>query len=97
MFNLEYLFKTPLFSRLKGILPFSPSLVSQSTVTQALEYIQRMRTDQGGANLWGTLSWVYQQPVHRSCPRQLFIITDGTFSNVGRVLELVRRNACNVR
>ncbi|XDV27953.1 hypothetical protein PO909_031394 [Leuciscus waleckii] len=70
---------------------------TDSTVTQALEYIQKMRTDQGGANLWGTLSWVYQQPVHRSCPRQLFIITDGTFSNVGRVLELVRRNACNVR
>ncbi|KAG1939474.1 von Willebrand factor A domain-containing protein 5B2 [Pimephales promelas] len=79
----------PLFSSSK---PYT-----DSTVTRALEYIQKMRTDQGGANLWATLSWVYQQPVHRSCPRQLFIITDGAFSNVGRVLELVRRNACNVR
>uniref|UniRef100_A0A671LV91 von Willebrand factor A domain containing 5B2 n=1 Tax=Sinocyclocheilus anshuiensis TaxID=1608454 RepID=A0A671LV91_9TELE len=66
-------------------------------LTQALEYIQKIRTDQGGANLWGALSWVYRQPIHRSCPRQLFIIMDGTCSNVGRVLELVRRNACNVR
>lgn len=99
MFNLEYFFKTSLFfvSMLKGILQFSPSVISQSPVTQALDYIQKMHTDQGGANLWGALSWVYRQPVHRSCPRQLFIITAGTFSNVGRVLELVRRNACNVR
>ncbi|XP_067218992.1 von Willebrand factor A domain-containing protein 5B2 isoform X2 [Chanodichthys erythropterus] len=79
----------PLFS--------SSKQCTDSTVTQALEYIQKMHTDQGGANLWGALSWVYRQPVHRSCPRQLFIITAGTFSNVGRVLELVRRNACNVR
>ncbi|KAF4117691.1 von Willebrand factor A domain-containing protein 5B2 isoform X1 [Onychostoma macrolepis] len=70
---------------------------TDSTVTQALEYIQKLRTDQGGANLWGALSWVYRQPVHRSCPRQLFIIMEGTCSNVGRVLELVRRNTCNVR
>ncbi|KAI2667854.1 von Willebrand factor A domain-containing protein 5B2 [Labeo rohita] len=70
---------------------------TDSTVTQALEYIQKMRIDQGGANLWGALSWVYRQPVHRSCPRQLFILLDGTCSSVGRVLELVRRNACNVR
>lgn len=83
-------------SGLKG-LSFSPSLILQSTVTQALDYIQKIHTDQGGANLWGALSWVYRQPNHRSCPRQLFIIMDGTCSNVGHVLELVRRNACNVR
>ncbi|XP_016096906.1 von Willebrand factor A domain-containing protein 5B2 [Sinocyclocheilus grahami] len=70
---------------------------TDSTVTQALEYIQKIRTDQCGANLWGVLSWIYRQPVHRSYPRQLFLIMDGTSSNIGRVLELVRRNACNVR
>ncbi|XP_059357316.1 von Willebrand factor A domain-containing protein 5B2 isoform X2 [Carassius carassius] len=70
---------------------------TDSTVTQALAYIQKIRTDQGGANLWGALSWVYRQPIHRSCPRQLFIIMDGTCRNVGHILELVRRNASNVR
>ncbi|XP_056336617.1 von Willebrand factor A domain-containing protein 5B2 [Danio aesculapii] len=67
------------------------------TVTQALEFIQKLRSDHGAVNLWSALSWVYRQPVHRSCPRQLFIIMDGNLSNVGRVIELVRRNACNVR
>ncbi|XP_051989711.1 von Willebrand factor A domain-containing protein 5B2-like [Xyrauchen texanus] len=70
---------------------------TDSTVTQALEYIQKMRTDQGGANLWGALSWVYRQPVQRSCPRQLFILMNGMLNNVGRVLELVRRNTSYVR
>ncbi|XP_073712419.1 von Willebrand factor A domain-containing protein 5B2 isoform X1 [Misgurnus anguillicaudatus] len=70
---------------------------TDSTVTQALEYIQKIRSDQGSANLLGALSWVYRQPVHRAFPRQLFLLIDGALSNVGRVLELVRRNASNVR
>lgn len=47
-----------------------------------------------GTNLLGALSWVYQQPMQRSYPRQVFIVTDGSISNVAKVLELVRRNPC---
>lgn len=61
---------------------------------QAYEYIQRMRADMRGTNLQGALSWLYQQPMQRSYPRQVFIITDGSISNVSKVLELVRRNTC---
>lgn len=61
---------------------------------QACEYLQRMKADMRGTNLLGALSWVYQQPMQRSYPRQVFIITDGSISNVAKVLELVRRNAC---
>uniref|UniRef100_A0A3B4V020 von Willebrand factor A domain-containing protein 5B2-like n=1 Tax=Seriola dumerili TaxID=41447 RepID=A0A3B4V020_SERDU len=58
------------------------------------DYVQRMRADMRGTNLLGALSWVYQQPMQRSYPRQVFIITDGSISNVAKVLELVRRNTC---
>lgn len=61
---------------------------------QAYEYVQRMRADMRGTNLLGALSWVYQQPMQRPYPRQIFIITDGSISNVAKVLELVRRNTC---
>jgi len=61
---------------------------------QAYEYVQRMRADMRGTNLLGALSWLYQQPMQRSYPRQVFIITDGSISNVAKVLELVRRNTC---
>ncbi|XP_062843605.1 von Willebrand factor A domain-containing protein 5B1 [Trichomycterus rosablanca] len=66
-------------------------------VAQVLEYVQKLHVDLGGGNLFDALSWVYHQPPHRRCPRQLFILTDGSLCNVGRVLELVRRNTCNAR
>ncbi|XP_026781199.2 von Willebrand factor A domain-containing protein 5B1 [Pangasianodon hypophthalmus] len=66
-------------------------------MAQVLDYVQKLQADLGGSNLLGALSWVYHQPAHRSCPRQLFILTDGSLGNVGQVLELVRRNACNAR
>ncbi|TRY69722.1 hypothetical protein DNTS_035405, partial [Danionella cerebrum] len=79
----------PLFS--------SSRTCTDSTVRQVLEFIQKVRTDHGSANLLGALSWVYRQPVQRRRPRQVFIIMDGSLSNVGHILEVVRRNACNVR
>lgn len=74
------------------------SIFIQKIITdQVLDYVQKLHADLCGNNLLGALSWVYHQPVHRSCPRQLFILTDGSLSNVGKVLELVRRNTCNAR
>ncbi|XP_056912303.1 von Willebrand factor A domain-containing protein 5B1 isoform X3 [Takifugu flavidus] len=72
----------------------SSKMSTDVTILQACEYLQRMRADMRGTNLLGALSWVYQQPMLRSYPRQVFIITDGSISNVAKVLELVRRNAC---
>ncbi|MBN3296887.1 VW5B2 protein, partial [Amia calva] len=67
------------------------------TLSLACEFIYKMRASMGGTNLLGALSWVYQQPAHRAYPRQLFIITDGTVSSLGRVIELVRRHASSAR
>ncbi|XP_042353268.1 von Willebrand factor A domain-containing protein 5B1 isoform X2 [Plectropomus leopardus] len=72
----------------------SSKLCTDATLMQAFEYVQRMRADMRGTNLLGALSWVYQQPMQRSYPRQVFLITDGSISNVAKVLELVRRNTC---
>ncbi|XP_061653500.1 von Willebrand factor A domain-containing protein 5B1 isoform X2 [Phyllopteryx taeniolatus] len=69
-------------------------LCTDVTLMQAYEYVQRMRADMRGINLLGALSWVYQQPMQRTYPRQVFIITDGSKNNVAKVLELVRRNTC---
>ncbi|XP_047445518.1 von Willebrand factor A domain-containing protein 5B1 [Mugil cephalus] len=72
----------------------SSKLCTDVTLMQAYEYVQRMRADMRGTNLLGALSWLYQQPMQRSYPRQVFIVTDGSISNVAKVLELVRRNTC---
>uniref|UniRef100_A0A8C9R8G0 von Willebrand factor A domain containing 5B2 n=1 Tax=Scleropages formosus TaxID=113540 RepID=A0A8C9R8G0_SCLFO len=84
-------------SILRTLFPSSRLSDSDCFKCISCEYIQRMKADLGGTNLLGALSWVYQQPGQRSCPRQVFIITDRTVSNVGRVLELVRRHTCAAR
>ncbi|XP_068196819.1 von Willebrand factor A domain-containing protein 5B2 isoform X2 [Antennarius striatus] len=76
----------PLFS--------SSKLCTDATLMQAYEYVQKMRSDMRGTNVLGALSWVYQQPMQRSYPRQVFIITDGPINNVAKVLEMTRRNIC---
>ncbi|XP_067385509.1 von Willebrand factor A domain-containing protein 5B2 isoform X2 [Channa argus] len=75
----------------------SSKLCTDVTLMQAYEYVQRMRADMRGTNLFGALSWLYQQPMQRSYPRQIFIVTDGSISSVAKVLELVRRNTCSGR
>ncbi|KAK1790955.1 hypothetical protein P4O66_014791 [Electrophorus voltai] len=67
------------------------------TLAQVFDYVQKLCADMGASNLLGALSWVYRQPVQRSCPRQILILTAGSLGCVGRVLELVRRNTCNGR
>uniref|UniRef100_A0A8D0CQJ0 von Willebrand factor A domain containing 5B2 n=1 Tax=Sander lucioperca TaxID=283035 RepID=A0A8D0CQJ0_SANLU len=69
------------------------NIVGFGTTIKPLFTSSKLCTDVS-TNLLGALSWMYQQPMQRSYPRQVFIITDGSISNVAKVLELVRRNTC---
>lgn len=69
----------------------------KETLSLANEYIQRMGADMGSSNILGALSWIYKQPVHCGYPRQLFILTDATMSQAGKIIELVRKNASSAR
>uniref|UniRef100_A0A665TR09 von Willebrand factor A domain containing 5B2 n=1 Tax=Echeneis naucrates TaxID=173247 RepID=A0A665TR09_ECHNA len=69
------------------------NIVGFGTTIKPLFTSSKLCTDVS-TNLLGALYWVYQQPMQRSYPRQVFIITDGSISNVAKVLELVRRNTC---
>ncbi|XP_034988897.2 von Willebrand factor A domain-containing protein 5B2 isoform X2 [Zootoca vivipara] len=70
---------------------------NSETLRLACEYIQKLRSDMGGANLLAALTWILGLPLHRGYPRQLFIFTDASVGNTGRVIELVRRHASTVR
>ncbi|XP_039202866.1 von Willebrand factor A domain-containing protein 5B2 isoform X2 [Crotalus tigris] len=63
----------------------------------ACEYIQKLRADVSGTSLLAALNWSLGQPLHRGYPRQLFILTDSSVENPGKVIELVRRQASTVR
>ncbi|XP_060098643.1 von Willebrand factor A domain-containing protein 5B2 [Heteronotia binoei] len=70
---------------------------NSETLRLACEHIQKLRADMGGTNFLGALSWILGQPLQRGYPRQLFIFTDASVSNTGKVIELVRRQASSVR
>ncbi|XP_077204326.1 von Willebrand factor A domain-containing protein 5B2 isoform X2 [Paroedura picta] len=70
---------------------------NSETLRLACEHIQKLRADMGGTNFLGALSWILGQPLHRGYPRQLFVFTDASVSNTGKVIELVRRQASTVR
>lgn len=63
----------------------------------ACDCIQRMQADMGGTNMLSPLKWVLRQPLRRGHPRLLFLITDGSVNNTGKVLELVRNHASSTR
>ncbi|XP_062987919.1 von Willebrand factor A domain-containing protein 5B2 [Elgaria multicarinata webbii] len=83
-------------SNIKPVFTTSKPCNSE-TLRMACEYIQRLRADMGGPNLLAALTWMLGQPLHRGYPRQLFLFTDASVGNTGKVIELVRRQASTVR
>ncbi|XP_054995203.1 von Willebrand factor A domain-containing protein 5B1 [Sorex araneus] len=83
-------------STFKTLFPYSYTY-NEENLAMACENIQRMQADMGGTNILSPLKWVIRQPMHRGHPRLLFLITDGTVSNTGKVLELLRNHAFSTR
>uniref|UniRef100_A0A8C9V8C5 von Willebrand factor A domain containing 5B1 n=1 Tax=Scleropages formosus TaxID=113540 RepID=A0A8C9V8C5_SCLFO len=79
-------------STFKTLFPTSQSY-GEETLAVACEHVRKIRADMGGTNILAPLSWVLRQPLHRGHPRLLFLLTDGTVDNTGKVIELVRSYA----
>ncbi|XP_006239261.1 von Willebrand factor A domain-containing protein 5B1 isoform X2 [Rattus norvegicus] len=75
----------------------SSQIYNEENLALACECIQRMRADMGGTNIFSPLKWVLRQPLRQGHPRLLFLITDGSVNNTGKVLELVRNHASSIR
>ncbi|KAM5248203.1 von Willebrand factor A domain-containing protein 5B1 isoform 2-T2 [Ctenodactylus gundi] len=83
-------------STFKSLFPSSQTY-NEESLAMACDNIQRMQADMGGTNILSPLKWIVRQPVHQGHPRLLFLITDGTISNTGKALELVRNHAFSTR
>ncbi|XP_020828842.1 von Willebrand factor A domain-containing protein 5B1 isoform X1 [Phascolarctos cinereus] len=83
-------------STFKTLFP-SSQVYSEESLTAACENIQHLRADMGGTNILSPLKWVTRQPIHVGHPRLLFLLTDGSVSNTGKVLELIRSHAFTTR
>nr|XP_025034976.1 von Willebrand factor A domain-containing protein 5B2 [Pelodiscus sinensis] len=83
-------------SHIKALFPASKPC-SNENLRLACEHIQKLRADMHGTNLLAALTWILGQPLHRGYPRQLFIFMDANVSNAGKIIELIRSQASNVR
>ncbi|XP_074162141.1 von Willebrand factor A domain-containing protein 5B1 isoform X2 [Sminthopsis crassicaudata] len=83
-------------SSFKTLFP-SSQIYSEESLATACENIQHIRADMGGTNILSPLKWITRQPTHAGHPRVLFLLTDGSVNNTGKVLEWVRSHAFNTR
>ncbi|XP_051894970.1 von Willebrand factor A domain-containing protein 5B1 [Pristis pectinata] len=79
-------------STFRTLFPASRSY-NEETLAVACDYMRRVRADMGSTNMLSPLSWIFRQPVHRGHPRLLFLLTDGSVSNAGKVINLIRNHA----
>uniref|UniRef100_A0A8C9F1V9 von Willebrand factor A domain containing 5B2 n=1 Tax=Pavo cristatus TaxID=9049 RepID=A0A8C9F1V9_PAVCR len=80
--------------------PLFPSsrLCSNETLQRACCHLGELQVAAGSPNLLAALSWALAQPLHHGYPRQLFLFTAAAaVGDVGRILQLVRRQASTVR
>ncbi|XP_077998804.1 von Willebrand factor A domain-containing protein 5B1-like [Glandiceps talaboti] len=70
---------------------------TQVTVNEGSQYVTKMKADMGGTNLFSPLEWLFKKPTCRGFPRHVFVLTDGTVSNIHQVIELVKYNSHNTR
>ncbi|NXX86781.1 VW5B1 protein, partial [Urocolius indicus] len=83
-------------STFKPLFPASRTYCEESLAI-ACESIKSIRADMGDTNIFSPLKWIIRQPIHRGHPRLLFLLTDGTINNTGKVLELLRNHSCSTR
>nr|APD70903.1 von Willebrand factor A domain-containing protein 5B1 [Crotalus atrox] len=79
-------------STFKAVFPASQAY-SEENLAGACESIKKIRADMGGTNLLPPLKWALRQPIQRGHPRLLFLLTDGTVGNTGKILALLRSHA----
>jgi len=77
----------------------SPSTVeyNQETLDMANQFVQKIHSEQGTANLMAPLRDVFSTAFIKDAPRQLFVITDGHVSNTQGIFSLIRKNASKTR
>eukprot|EP00794_Sanderia_malayensis_P015112 gene15112-16668_t len=70
---------------------------SQLNLEDACNHVRRIRGDMGGTSLLEPLEWIFNQPLRKTVPRQIFMVTDGMVMDANHVVECVRRHGHNTR
>lgn len=66
---------------------------SQETLDKAMTHLQDLQANLGGTELLPPLQDIFSKKPAPGCPRQLFVLTDGSVSNTQRCIDKVKENA----
>jgi len=75
----------------------SPRLYNQASLEEATRYIQQVRADLGGTEIFAPLQHLLQMAPDPERPRQLLLLTDGEVSNEAEVIDLCAGYAATAR
>jgi len=67
------------------------------SLARAKEHVMSMGADYGGTEIYQPLKKIFDEKAPARYHRQVFVLTDGQVSNSPQVVELVRKNANQVR
>ncbi|CAF1223287.1 unnamed protein product [Didymodactylos carnosus] len=70
---------------------------NEHNAKKASKYIEKMKADLGGTELYVPLQYVYDQKPQSNYSRQIFLLTDGEIENVSEVLGLCRKMSLTTR
>jgi hypothetical protein len=68
------------------------TVYTEDTMRQAERHVDEMTANMIGTNLLQPMQFVLSAPVDAKCPRQIFLLTDGSVDNTSAVLSLVRQS-----
>ena len=66
---------------------------SQANLEEACCYVRKIRADMGGTSLLEPLEWIFNGPVRKAVPRQIFMVTDGVVTDSSKVIECVKKRS----
>ena len=66
---------------------------SNANLEEACHYVRKIRADMGGTSLLEPLDWVFNKPLRKAVPRQIFMVTDGVITDAAKVMDCVRKNS----
>ena len=70
---------------------------TQENLDKAVGHVEHLQANLGGTELYPPLEYIFKQPLDPHLTRQVFVLTDGSVSNTGQVIQLVRKNASRAR
>jgi hypothetical protein len=65
---------------------------NEGNLEKAMEHLRNLQADLGGTNILPPLRKIFQEPLIKDLPRQIFVLTDGSVSNTHECIREVKLN-----